>query len=123
MSRDDFHSPLLRRSFLSRFAASFAATGAALAGTSAGLRAQSSGASSWQPARHAQDYWLSQLPGTHRFIIDSTSPDGFTSALQYANNYFAANQTGYGLKDNDLAVVIVARHHATQFAYNNAIWS
>ena len=123
MSRGDSDPSLLRRSFLSRFAATFAATGAALAGTAAGLRAQSSSASSWQPARHPQDDWLGQLPGTHRFIFDSTTPDGFSSALLYANNYFTANQTGYGLKDSDLAVVIVARHHATQFAYNSTIWT
>ena len=56
-------------------------------------------------------------------MFDTTTPDGFSSALLYANNYFIANQTGYGLKDSDLAVVIVARHHATQFAYNEGIWT
>jgi intracellular sulfur oxidation DsrE/DsrF family protein len=29
----------------------------------------------------------------------------------------------YGLKDSDLAVVIVARHKSTSFAYNDAIWA
>ena len=29
----------------------------------------------------------------------------------------------YGLKESDLAVVIVARHKATSFAYNDAIWA
>jgi len=44
-------------------------------------------------------------------------------AMQFATNYFTANQTAYGLKDSDLAVVIVARHKATSFAYNDAIWA
>jgi intracellular sulfur oxidation DsrE/DsrF family protein len=87
------------------------------------MGAQSENGAAWAPARHAQDDWLGQLPGTHRFVFDTTTPDGFSSALQYANNYFNANQTGYGLKDGDLAVVIVARHHSTQFGYNNAIWT
>ena len=56
-------------------------------------------------------------------MFDTTTPDGFNSALRFANNYFVANQTGYGLKDGDLAVVIVARHHSTQHAYNNTIWT
>jgi len=56
-------------------------------------------------------------------VFDTTTPQGFASALQFANNYFVANQSGYGLKDSDLAVVIVARHHSTQYAYNNTIWT
>ncbi len=114
--------PLARRWFLSRFGATVATTGAALA-SGAGVRAQSAAPSSWQPTRHSQDDWLGQLQGAHRFVFDTTSPDGFASALQFANNYFVANQTGYGLKDADLAVVIVARHHSTQHAYNNTMWT
>ncbi len=122
MSSHDSDRPLLRRSFLSRFGATLAATGAALAGTATGLRAQSSGAS-WQPTRHPQDDWLSQVPGTHRFVFDTTTPEGFSSALRYVSNFFNANASGYGLKNSDLAVVIIARHHSTQFAYNKTIWA
>jgi intracellular sulfur oxidation DsrE/DsrF family protein len=113
---------LPRRSFLSRFGAAVAATGAALTATQKRVRAQATVGKPWEPARHAQDDWLGQLAGTHRFVFDTTTPDGFSSALTYANNYFVANQSGYGLKDSDLAVVLVARHHSTQFAYNDAIW-
>jgi len=118
----DMDSIPRRRWFLSRFGATCAATGAALLATGAKARAQSSGATNWQPAVHPEDAWLSQIPGKHRFIFDTTSPDGFSNALTYAGNYFVANQSGYGLKDDDLAVVIVARHHSTQHAYNDAIW-
>jgi hypothetical protein len=44
-------------------------------------------------------------------------------ALRFAGNYFTANQNAYGLKDSDLAVVIVARHKSTSFAYTDAIWA
>jgi hypothetical protein len=114
------HGPFARRSFLSRLGATVAATGAALSASGAQLLAQSS---SWTPARHPQDDWMSGLRGSHRFVFDTTSPTGFSSALLYANNYFVGNQSGYGLKDSDLAVIIVARHHATQFAYNDAMWT
>jgi intracellular sulfur oxidation DsrE/DsrF family protein len=122
MSMHDKDSIPRRRWFLSRFGAAFTATGAALWTTGAHARAQSNDATRWQPSNHSEDAWLSQIPGKHRFIFDTTSPDGFSNALTYANNYFVANESGYGLKDGDLAVVIVARHHSTQHAYNDAIW-
>jgi intracellular sulfur oxidation DsrE/DsrF family protein len=122
MSMHDNDSIPRRRWFLSRVAAACAATGAALWATGARGRAQSADATRWQPADHPEDAWLSQIPGKHRFLFDSTSPDGFSNALTFANNYFVANQNGYGLKDGDLAVVIVARHHSTQHAYNDAMW-
>jgi len=80
-------------------------------------------AAAWQPARHGQDDWLSQIPGQHRFVFDTTTPDGFSNALLYASNYFTGNQSGYGLKDEDLALLIVARHNSTQQAYNAAMWT
>jgi intracellular sulfur oxidation DsrE/DsrF family protein len=122
MSMDDKDSVPRRRWFLSWFGATFAATGAALWASGARGRAQSNDATRWQPASHSEDAWLSQIPGKHRFVFDTTSPDGFSNALTYANNYFVANESGYGLKDGDLAVVLVARHHSTQHAYNDAIW-
>ncbi len=118
----DRDRPLPRRSFFSRFGATFGLTGFALTARQRPVQAQSTDGKSWGPARHAQDDWLGQLPGAHRFVFDTTTPDGFSNALNYANNYFVANQTGYGLKDGDLAVVLIARHHSTQFAYNDAIW-
>ena len=55
-------------------------------------------------------------------VFDATTPDGFGYAMLFAGNYFIANEDDYGLKDSDLAVVIVARHHATPFAFNDAMW-
>jgi intracellular sulfur oxidation DsrE/DsrF family protein len=122
MSMHDKDAIPRRRWFLSRFGATFAVTGAALWTAGARARAQTNDHTRWQPASHSEDAWLSQIPGKHRFVFDSTTPDGFSNALTFANNYFVANQNGYGLKDGDLAVVIVARHHSTQFAYSDAIW-
>lgn len=111
-----------RRSFLSRLAA-----GAAIvSGTvfrSESAAAQSAAATPWRPTRHTQDDWLDQIPGSHRFIFDTTSPQGLGSALLYANNFFVANQAGYGLGNADAAVVIVLRHNSTAFAYTDAMWS
>ena len=59
----------------------------------------------------------------HRLVFDTTNPQGFDNALRFATNYFTANKTGYGLNSDDLAVVIVARHHSTAFAYTDAMWN
>ena len=111
-----------RRSFLSRLAAGVAIVGGTVF-RSQPAAAQSSGAPSWRPARHTQDDWLDQIPGSHRFIIDTTSAQGLGSALLYANNFFVANQQGYGLGNADAAVVIVLRHNSTGFAYTDAMWA
>ena len=111
-----------RRSFLSRLAAGAAIVGGTVF-RSESAAAQSGSAAPWRPARHAQDDWLDQIPGSHRFIVDTTSPQGLGSALLYANNFFVANQQGYGLGNADVAVVIVLRHNSTPFAYTDAMWS
>ena len=116
--------PSARRSFLSQVGSGVSAVFAAtLVGGGATLQAQSTGRGRPQPSRHAQDDWLDQLPGRHRLLLDTTTANGFGSALLYANNFLNSSQTGYGLKDSDSAVVIVVRHFATVFAYNDAIWT
>lgn len=111
-----------RRSFLSRLAAGAAIVGGTVF-KSQSAAAQSTNAAPWRPARHAQDDWLDQIPGSHRFIIDSISPQGLGNGLIFTNNFFVANQNGYGLGNADAAVVIVLRHNSTPFAYTDAMWA
>ncbi len=120
----DFRLPAddARRSFLARLAAGIAGAGGGLLASGRAAEARAAGAP-FQPARHAQDDWLDQLSGQHRFVFDTTKPDGFGSAMLFANNFFNANQTAYGLKDEDTAVVIVARHNSTGCAFGHAIWA
>lgn len=110
-----------RRSFLSRVAAGAAAFGGVMM-KSHPANAQSAATAAFKPGRHAQDDWLDQIPGSHRFVFDSISPLGFGNALAFANNFFVANQNGYGLGNGDAAVVIIARHNSTCFAYSDAMW-
>jgi hypothetical protein len=114
-------SSLERRSFLTRLnagIASFAAmAGAAMAQETSMSRAR------YEPARHEKDDWLDQLPGKHRVLFDTTTPEGFGDALFFANNYVHVNKSEYGVEPGELAVVIVARHRTTQFGYNDAMWA
>ena len=109
-----------RRTFLSRLGIGAAGV-TVLADRPAG--AQSTSPSAWHPRRHSEDDWLDRIPGGHRFVFDTTSPGGFDNALRFASNYFTANKSGYGLNNEDLAVVIVVRHHSTAFAYTDAMWN
>ena len=115
-------SRLARRSSLARLGVGAGVVGATVAGVPASAPAQAAEAG-WKPARHAQDDWYDKIPGVHRFLLDTSSPDSIGWALQFANNYYTANQDVYGLKESDLAVIIVARHKSTSFAYTDAIWA
>src|SRR4051812_18806132 len=112
-----------RRSFLTRLSAGVTAFAATAFGSTAVLQAQSSATGRWEPVRHEKDDWLDQLPGKHRLVFDTTTPAGFGSAIAFCNNFMRVNKSDYGLQNNDLAVVIVARHQSTAFAYNDAIWA
>jgi len=118
-----------RRSFLARLAAAVAAFAAGQSAASAQEAASkpssppSPSASRWQPTREAKDDWYDQMPGKHRLVFDSVSPEGVASAAQFTGNFFTGNKNGYGLESNDVAVIIVMRHRATQFAFTDAIWS
>jgi len=97
--------------------------GAAVIGTemAAAPRANAAAAGRWQSSFDPKDDWL-EIPGKHRLAFDATSADGAANALFFADNYIAANKSGYDLTESDLAVVIILRHFATVFAYNDAMW-
>ena len=119
-------SPVARRSFLTTLGAGMSVAGVSLVAGAPEAAAQSAaggGAGRFQPARHTQDDWMDTLPGKHRFVFDTTNAAGFGAALLYANNFYTANGTGYGLKDDDAAIIIVARHFSTPYAYKDAVWA
>ena len=111
-----------RRSFLHTGAVPAALALGGLALTQE-AQAQDKGKAPFVPARHDKDDWYDTIPGRHRVIFDTTSGHAFGEALLFANNYFTANRSDYGLQNSDLAVIIVARHSSTPFAYNEAMWT
>lgn len=117
---------LARRLFLGRLAAGAGVIGVAVVGSSAEMAAPVAAAGpadqAFHPTRHAQDEWL-ELPGQHRMVFDTTSADGMFWGLRFANNFYTSNLDAYGLKDSDLAVVIVTRHKSTPFGYSGAMWA
>jgi intracellular sulfur oxidation DsrE/DsrF family protein len=123
-----------RRSFLSRLGVAAAAVGVGSArafaqtgstktpAESGSAKASVERSDSWQPARDARDDWFEQIPGRHRLFFDTLTDGGLREARTFANNYFDASKSGYGLDQGDVAVVICLRHMATPFAFTDAFW-
>ncbi len=119
-----------RRSFLSRIGGGIAMLGAAWAGDSTVAHARTQtppspaiDAGRWQPARHAADDWLDQLPAKHRLAFDTMTPDRLEDAIQFAGNFYSANRSAYDLENADLAVIVVMRHRSAPFGYNDRMWA
>ena len=97
-------------------------TAAAVALGGGVVRAQGP-ANAIQPARHAQDQWLTSRAAKHGVIIDVTSPGGVAEAIRFAGNIFRGHTTGYNVDEADVAIVMCLRHGATPYAYTDAMWS
>jgi hypothetical protein len=106
-----------RRRFLARLGFGSAALGA-LIGASSPIAAQAAA-----PRRHAADDWMDTLPTAHRMVFDAISPHGADDIRHYASNVFAANKSGYDLDSRDIGVIVILRHEATPYAYNDAMWA
>jgi intracellular sulfur oxidation DsrE/DsrF family protein len=115
--------PSQRRSFLTRFNAGAAAIAALAFGGVARAQVKSAPVTRYEPARHDKDDWMDQIPGKHRLVIDTTTPDGFRDGVLFASNFLLANRNDYGLQNQDLAVIVVARHISTGYGFNNDMWA
>lgn len=110
---------MFRRAFISRFSAASALFAVSPQPPSVSPAPKPSAG----PARHAADDWLDQAPEKHRVVFDTWMADKFGEATGFAANWARINKDQYGLTDADLAIVIVARHGTTPFAFNEAIWT
>ena len=70
-----------------------------------------------------QDAWLDQGGQRHRIIFDTISVKGVGESLNFADNFYKANQSGYGVAGKDLSVVIILRHFSASFGFNDAAWA
>jgi intracellular sulfur oxidation DsrE/DsrF family protein len=122
MSDKTSYSSMARRLFLSRLGMGAGVVGAAVAGSSSAM-AQATGNAAWRPAKHDQDDWFDQIPGKHRIVFDTTTPEAINLASQFGNTFYTANNQAYGLKENEIAMVIVLRHKSTTFGYNDTMWA
>jgi intracellular sulfur oxidation DsrE/DsrF family protein len=112
---------MLRRTLFSRFGGAVAALG--FVDRQPAAPASPPPSSPWRPARHDQDNWFDDVPGSHRVVFDTWTAAKFPEAITFTGNYRRTNREVYGLADRDVAVVIVVRHRTAPFALNDAIWA
>ncbi len=99
--------------------------GAALAGVglvAAPGAAQGTSPTGWRPTNDAADDWMERPGARHRLVFDTTTAEAGSGAMDYAMNFIHANEVGYGLKPQDLGVIIVLRHMSTPYGFGNASW-
>ena len=94
----------------------------AAAGALGAQPARAQGAA-FAPALHAEDAWLSAIPGRHRVILDVTSPEHVPDAIRFVGNLYTGHKSGYGVEESDLAILVCFRHSATAYGYADAIWA
>jgi intracellular sulfur oxidation DsrE/DsrF family protein len=114
---DDTRKPIARRAIVTALGSGAVALGAL--STSPAAAAQSTG---WRPTLEAQDDWM-ELPGRHRMVFDSISAGGLGQALVFANNVLEENKQAYGLEPSEQAIIMIVRHAATMFGYDDALWA
>lgn len=113
--KDQNDSMLQRRALLTGMGV--AATGMCLTGASA-----SAAAGGFQPARHEQDAWMDEMPGSHRVFVDASSVDGGATSLHLSRNILNAHQSAYDGKDSDYAMILCFRHAATALGFGDSAW-
>lgn len=91
--------------------------------TLAALAGGEASAAPSRPTNERQDAWLDQGGQRHRIIFDTMSIKGAGEALNFADNFYKANQSGYEIPGKDLSVVIILRHFSVVFGFNDAAWA
>jgi len=56
-------------------------------------------------------------------FFDTVSAAGIDDVRHYASNVFTANRTGYSLESRDVGVLVILRHNATPYGFNDAMWA
>lgn len=119
--KDEDQTTVGRRALLSNLGvAAVAGLAVSASQVSAQPTSQNTG---FQPARHSQDIWLDELSGSHRVIVDSSSPVGGASALWYANNILSAHEESYEGNAADYAMIVCFRHLSTPYGFDDGIWA
>jgi hypothetical protein len=112
-----------RREFLGHLAASaivLAGSACAAPMNAAQTAATPSGSA---PTGKWDDSWFGRLTAKHKAVFDSPKidQDGILAPL-HASRYIAGMIDALGVKLNEVQTVVVIRHTAIPFAFNDAMW-
>jgi intracellular sulfur oxidation DsrE/DsrF family protein len=103
-----------RRSFISALTMGAAAFGLANVAVPAAAIAEQSN------PLHEADEWFKKVKGTHRVVFDATRPH---EVMPFAwPRVFLMTNGMTGSNENDCGVVVVLRHDAIPYAFQNSLW-
>lgn len=123
MVKEELNQTTHRRSFIGKLAAGAAALGIAMLPSP--LKAQTTPGAVKPPAppsppTNPADVWFSKIKGRHRMVFDATRPNGvFPFAWP---KVFLMTNAATGTPETDCSVVVVLRHDAICYAFENRIW-
>lgn len=66
------------------------------------------------------DEWFKQIKGKHRIVFDATRPNGLYPFVW--SKVFLLTNAATGTVEKDNSVVIILRHEAIPYAFENSLW-
>ena len=117
MNGQDHKSTTNRRDFLGKIAMGAGAL------TIASLAFPSPLAAHSNPVKSSAgdpEEWLNQIKGKHRIVFDVAEPQGMMP-LAWSRVFLMTNQQT-GADPNDCTAVVVLRHEAIPYAFNDSVW-
>ncbi len=119
MANKDLKSTTDRRKFIGSIASGAAAMGLATLTPSLNLHAEENNISQSNPDN--PDAWFNQIKGKHRMVFDATRPHE-VFPFAWPKVYLLTN-AATGTPEKESSVVVVLRHSAIAFAFEDRLWS
>jgi len=121
MTNETLNQPTPRRGFLGMIASGAAAIGLSTLVAPLQMNAQQKTESKPAPATKSEaDLWFDKLKGAHRVVYDATQPhEIFPFAWPLV---FILTNASTGAKESDCGVVVVLRHEAIGYAFQDKMW-
>lgn len=118
MKDNDLKTTTDRRRFIGSIASGAAALG--IATFTPALNANA-GVNNINLAPEDPDAWFNQVKGKHRIVFDCTEPKGiFPFAWP---RVFLLTNAATGSPESDCGIVVILRHEAIPYAFEDSIWS
>jgi intracellular sulfur oxidation DsrE/DsrF family protein len=119
MAKNDLKSTTDRRKFIGSIASGAAAMGLATLTPSLNLHAEEKNTSPCNP--DDPDAWFNQIKGKHRMVFDATHPHE-VFPFAWPKVYLLTNAST-GTPENESSAVVVLRHSAIAFAFEDRLWA
>ena len=120
MEQNDLKQTTHRRGFLGTLATGAAALGLASLASPFKLQAQTEKKKAPVQAMNPADEWFNKISGKHRIVFDATRPNDLMP-FAWPKVFILTNEKT-GTPANDCSVVVVLRHEAIPYAFEDRVW-